>query len=234
VTVDQFTAFVNDTGYQTDAESDGYSPGLQITNDHLDRSVANALPDCSWRKPSFKQTGDHPVVQISWNDATAFCAWLSKKTGKTVTLPTEAQWEYACRAGTTTAFSWGDNPDDGKGFANCADQSLRKLFPADPPEAFFTWDDGFDVTSPVASFKPNVFGLYDMTGNVFQWCQDWYGPYDTGPVTDPAGPANGAARVVRGGTWNNEPRVSRSAFRYSARPNHRNVDYGLRIVLLPG
>ena len=131
VTVDQFAAFVKDSGYKTDAEKDGWSVGFEIKDGKF---VRQKMDGCSWRNPSFDQKGDHPVVQVSWNDAKAFCDWLSKKSGKTVTLPTEAQWEYACRAGTTTAYPWGDNPDDGKGWANCADQSLKKKIPNQPAE----------------------------------------------------------------------------------------------------
>ena len=126
VTVDQFAAFVKDSGYKTDAEKDGWSVGFEIKDGKID---VKKVDGCSWRNPSFDQKGDHPVVQVSWNDAKAFCDWLSKKSGKTVGLPTEAQWEYACRAGTKTAYPWGDNPDDGKGWANCADQSLKKKIP---------------------------------------------------------------------------------------------------------
>ena len=125
VTVDQYAAFAEGTGegYKTDAEEEGNSAGIEIKAGKLGCRV---WPDARGALSSFDQKGDHPVVQVSWNDAQAFCDWLSKKSGKTVCLPTEAQWEYACRAGTTTAYPWGDNPDDGKGWANCADQSLQE------------------------------------------------------------------------------------------------------------
>src|ERR1035437_9439728 len=126
VTVDQFAAFVKDSGYKTDAEKDGWSYGFEIKDGKIAVRTVNG---CSWRNPSFDQKGDHPVVQVSWNDAKAFCDWLSKKRGRTVMLPTEAQWEYANRAGATTAYPWGDNPDDGKGWGNCADQSLKNKLP---------------------------------------------------------------------------------------------------------
>ncbi|MCX5683322.1 MAG: SUMF1/EgtB/PvdO family nonheme iron enzyme, partial [Planctomycetota bacterium] len=112
VTVDQFAAFVKDSGYKTDAEKDGFSVVFEIKDG---TSMKKEVDGCSWRNPGFDQKGDHPVVQVSWNDARAFCDWLSKKSGKTVVLPTESQWEYACRAGSKTAYLWGDNPDDGKG-----------------------------------------------------------------------------------------------------------------------
>src|SRR5438034_8656421 len=120
VTVDQLAAFVKQSNYETDAEQLGSSFGHSVVNGaiHFDKQIW-----LEWRKPSFSQKGDHPVVQVSFNDAVAFCDWLSKRSARTVVLPTEAQWEYACRAGTKTTYPWGDNPDDGKGWANCADQS---------------------------------------------------------------------------------------------------------------
>jgi len=227
VTVDQFAAFVKDSGYKTDAEKDGSSLGFEIKDGKIVFSKVNG---CSWRNPSFDQKGDHPVVQVSWNDATAFCDWLSKKSGKTVTLPTEAQWEYACRAGTTTAYPWGDNPDDGKGWANCADQSLKKKIPNQAGVAFFSWDDGYVFTSPVASFKPNAFGLYDMIGNAWQWCQDRYGDYDKGAATDPTGAVAGSSRVLRGGCWGLDPVYCRAAYRLRGGPDARNLSYGFRLA----
>jgi len=227
VTVDQFAAFVKDSGYKTDAEKDGWSAALSITAGVLD---ANKTAGCSWRSPSFDQKGDHPVVQVSWNDATAFCGWLSKRSGRTVALPTEAQWEYACRAGTQTAYPWGDNPDDGKGWANCADQSLKRRVPNSAAQiGFFSWDDGFVFTSPVGSFKANAFGLYDMIGNADQWCEDRYGDYDTGAATDPIGAKTGGFRVVRGGSWF-DFEGCRSGSRGGTDPDFRCGYYGFRVM----
>jgi formylglycine-generating enzyme len=231
VTVDQFAAFVKDNGYKTDGEKDGSSWGFDIKDGKLDFKKVDG---CSWHHPSFDQKGDHPVVQVSWNDVQAFCGWLSTKSGKTVVLPTEAQWEYACRAGTTTAYPWGDNPDDGKGWANCADQSLKKRLPnADLPPTFvfFTWDDGWVFTSPVASFQANAFGLYDMIGNAEQWCQDRDGEYGRGAATDPTGADTGHRRMLRGGSWNGSTRRCRSADRARADPSTRVWDGGFRVVV---
>jgi len=229
VTVDQFAAFVKDSGYKTDAEKDGWSVGFEIKDGKIALKKMNG---CSWRNASFEQNGDHPVVQVSWNDAKAFCDWLSKKSGKTVVLPTEAQWEYACRAGTKTAYPWGDAPDDGKGWANASDQSLKKKLPNAPPEwKFFGWDDGFVFTAPVGSFKANAFGLYDMNGNAGQWCQDRYGAYEKGASTDPTGPDTGSYRVLRGGCWSNYPQYCRSAIRGGYVPVTRLSKFGFRVVL---
>lgn len=228
VTVDQFAAFVKDSGYKTEAEKDGWSLGFEIKDGQFD---LKRVVGCSWRKPSFDQKGDHPVIQVSWNDAQAFCAWLSKRTGRKVRLPTEAQWEYACRAGTKTAYPWGDNPDDGKGWVNGADQSLKKEIPNQKPYVFFSWDDGFAFTSPVGTLKANGFGLYDMMGNVYQWCQDRYGDYETGAVTDPTGADTGGARVLRGGSWGDLPQNCRSADRIWLAPVDRFFINGFRVVL---
>ncbi len=231
VTVDQFAAFVKDTGYKTDAEKDGWAFTVKIADGAFVVKEADGAP---WRKPGFDQKGDHPVVQVSWNDAVAFCDWLSKKSGKPVRLPTEAEWEYACRAGTKTAYPWGDKPDDGKGHANAADQALKKALhntPDLPDERFFSWDDGFVFTSPAGSFKPNAFGLYDMIGNAWQWCGDWYGDYAKGAQIDPAGPPAGEGRVLRGGSWNDYPRHCRSAYRLWSAPDYRSIDNGIRVVV---
>jgi formylglycine-generating enzyme len=229
VTVDQFAAFVKDSGYRTDAEKAGWSIGFVIKDGKPGR---NEQDGCSWRTPSFDQKGDHPVVQVSWSDAKAFCDWLSRKSDKTVVLPTEAQWEYACRAGTKTAYPWGDDPDDGKGWANCADQSLKKKLPNAPSDwKFFGWDDGFVFTSPVGSFKANAFGLYDMIGNAWEWCQDRYGDYDKAASTDPTGADTGSRRVVRGGGWHHFPQYCRCALRLRDDRGTRYDDLGFRVVL---
>jgi formylglycine-generating enzyme required for sulfatase activity len=187
----------------------------------------------------FEQKGDHPVVNVSWYDAKAFCEWLSRKSGKTVVLPTEAQFEYACRTGTNTAYPWGNSPGDGKGWANCADQSckpeLLKNFRDDAAKwEFFSWDDGFMFTAPVGSFKANAFGLFDMIGNACQWCSDWYDKdyYANSPKTDPHGPGSGDYfRVVRGGGWQGFVRDCRSANRGERSLGARYEDVGFRVVM---
>lgn len=230
VTVEQFAVFAEDSGYKTDAEKEGRSYALVINEGKFD---VKEIDGCSWRKPSIEQKGDHPVVQVSWNDAQAFCAWLSKRSGKTVGLPTEAQWEYACRTGTQTIYPWGDDPKDGKGWINAVDQSYRKKLPNDPVhQSFFDWDDGFVFTSPVATFKANAFGLFDMNGNALQWCQDYYRDFDKGAAVDPVGPAKVITdfRVVRGGCWHLGPEDCRSAFRLPYAPIQRNDNCGFRVV----
>ena len=229
VTVDQFAEFVKDAGYITDAEKGGTTYGFVIRGGAIE---VRKIRGMSWRNPGFEQKGDHPVVLVSWNDANAFCTWLSARSGRTVALPTEAQWEYANRAGATTAFPWGDNADGGKGWANCADQSLHLKFPNTGPNfTFYGWDDGFVFTSPVGSFKANAFGLYDMTGNAWEWCHDRYGKYEMGPVTDPTGASSGSFRAARGGSWADGPAVGRSANRGWFHPGDSFGHIGFRIVV---
>ena len=222
VTVAQFAAFVHDSGYVTAAEKEGWAYGAwNSTTNQWDK-----LDGASWRNPGFPQTPDHPVVDVNWNDAMAFCRWLSQKEGKTYRLPTEAQWEYACRAGSQSAYIWGDDPDAGAGFANCLDQTAKDRFTLFPP---FNWSDGFVYTSPVASFKPNAWGLYDMLGNTLQWCSDFFGDYPAHAVSDPR-LASGEQRNLRGGAFIYGPKHSRCAFRGRNNPDFRNFYIGFRVV----
>jgi formylglycine-generating enzyme required for sulfatase activity len=223
VTRGQFAAFAAAGGYQTDAEREGSALAW-------DGVRWGKVGGASWKKPGFAQADDHPAVCLSHRDAAAFCQWLGRKAGKAIALPTEAQWEYACRAGTATAYQWGDAPDDGKGWANAADQTARKaLF---EKWSYFNWDDGFACTSPVGKFKPNNFGLSDMHGNACQWCSDWYdkGYYAKSPKADPPGPAGGAHRVLRGGGWFTPPLGCRSAARDRMMPDYRYSYFGFRVM----
>lgn len=222
VTHGQFVVFTRAADYQSEAEKEGFS--------YNDLGVER-VSGTSWINPGFEQNNDHPVVQISWNDAQAFCTWLSKKEGKTYRLPTEAEWEYACRAGTQTAYFWGNDPDGGKGFCNAADMTVKEKFPF---ASTFNWADGFVYTAPVGSFKPNPWGLYDMIGNAWEWCSDYGGPYPPGDAVDPTGPAQGddkSSRVFRGGSWCYDPRLSRAAFRFAYAQSHRDPSSGFRCAV---
>ena len=227
VTRGQFRQFVTDAGYKTDAEK-GEKPGAYGWDP--DKKAFRFNEKYSWRNAGFEQTDEHPVVNVSWNDAVAFSGWLSKKENKTYRLPTEAEWEYACRAGTTTRYYSGDDPETLAKVGNVADAAFKAKFP-DRKYAIKA-NDGYVFTAPVGKFKPNAFGLYDMHGNAWQWCEDWYGAeyYATSPVNDPTGPASGNDRVLRGGPWNGGPNNIRSAERFWFAPDVRGGSAGFRVA----
>jgi formylglycine-generating enzyme required for sulfatase activity len=229
VTKGQFGAFVKDAGYQTEAERDG--KGIRGYSAATRRFEVD--PKYNWKDPGFTQTDDHPVVNVTWNDATAFCTWLSKKEGKAYELPTEAEWEYACRAGTKTRFWCGDADANLKGNANVPDASLKGELDVEYAKSytFVSWDDSYPFTSPVGKFNPNPWGLYDMSGNVWQWCADRQGKYQDGFIKDPKGDESEEHRVMRGGTWLDELRYCRSANRYFEPPAICFDNLGFRVVL---
>ena len=167
-------------------------------------------------------------MNVTWKDAQAFCDWLGKKEGKKYRLPTEAEWEYSCRAGTKGRFYSGDDAEALKGVANVLDASFKKIHPQASYAA--AWDDGYPFTAPVGKFKPNAFGLYDMHGNVWQWCADWYGLYPRAKVVDPQGPQTGKQRVVRGGSFLLQPKYVRSADRGKRMPWNRLFNVGFRVA----
>ncbi|HVS37472.1 MAG TPA: formylglycine-generating enzyme family protein [Gemmataceae bacterium] len=215
VTRGQFTAFVRAAKYVTEAERKGGARRGPSGEWRLD-------PRCSWKHPDFPQEDDHPVVCVSWNDAQAFCAWMGRVEGHRegpYRLPTEAEWEYACRAGASTAFWPGDalltDQANYDGQAGCNDA----------PGLFR------EGTTPVWVFPPNPWGLYDVHGNVWEWCADWYAPYAEGDATDPQGPPSGRSRVLRGGSWRNQLRFLRAAARNQLAPSGRDRDIGLRVCL---
>jgi formylglycine-generating enzyme required for sulfatase activity len=192
VTVEQFAIFVSETKYTTDAETSG--EGAMGYNGHQWEYNSQL----SWRSPGFVQTGRNPVVCVSWNDANAFCEWLSHKEGRLYSLPTEAQWEYAARGTTRTHYVTGNTPESLQGYANVADRSFSETIRM---HEFVNIVDGYVFTAPVGAFRPNAFGLYDMTGNVSEWCADWYDSnyYQKSPVKDPHNKTISFYRIVRGG-----------------------------------
>ena len=225
VTRGQFAAFVKDSKYVTQAEREGWAFAWQ-------GRVWTRIKGASWRNVGFKQTDSHPVLCVSFDDAAAFCRWMSKKTSLPVRLPTEAQWEYAARAGTQTAFAWGDKWAGGKGWANAADATAKKRFRG---WRTFPWDDGYLFTSPVGTYKANAFGLYDVHGNAWEWCADWYSKdyYKNGPKVDPTGPNTGSTRVLRGGGWLSTPSRCRVSGRTGCPPRGSYCDLipSFRIVI---
>jgi formylglycine-generating enzyme len=224
VTVAQFEAFAKSAGYRTADEigpRGGY--GFDLRSGRFEQA-----PAFSWRNPGFPQAADHPVVNVSWEDAEAFCAWLAKQEGKPYRLPTEAEWEYACRADTATRFCTGDDGDGLRTYANLADESLRARYRESKTAT--DWDDGFPFTAPAGSFKPNAWGLCDMHGNVWEWCGDFGRDYTRGGMKDPEGRGPGK-RVLRGGSWAFGPSYARSALRNRVEPTFRYVDTGFRVAL---
>ncbi len=227
VTRGQFRQFIDATQYRTESEkakkpgADGWDPSIR------GKSFG---AEYSWRNVGFEQTDKHPVVNVSWNDSVAFCKWLSKKDGKTYRLPTEAEWEYACRAGTATRYYSGDDPETLVQVGNVADRSLAltSLIFINCIKA----NDGYAFTSPVGRFKPNAYELYDMHGNVYQWCQDWYQEeyYAASPTDDPPGPKSGTYRALRGGSWYDGPLRARSNERFLRAPDEPSFDVGFRVV----
>jgi len=221
VTVGEFRKFVDATGYSTEAEKGDGCNKWTGKKWEKDRSA-------SWRSPGFPINDKHPVVCVSWNDAVAYARWMEGRGGKAYRLPTEAEWEYAARdGGKKIKYSWGN----GKPSGNIADESAKRKFPQ-----FNIWagyDDGYVYTAPVGSFRPNGLGLYDMTGNVWECCADWYDEnyYEKSPKDNPRGPGNGQYRVFRGGSWGGFPREVGAAHRVWDVPAARYYCGGVRLGL---
>jgi len=166
----------------------------------------------------YKDPNYIPVENVSWHDATEFCKRFSEKTRQAVRLPTEAEWEYACRAGTATAFSFGDADSALGDYAWYDGNSAEPIHPA-------------GTTRPVNQKRPNAWGLFDMHGNLWEWCADWHGDYPNGTVTDPQGPASGTSRVLRGGCWYGPAVNCRAARRNSGSPDTRLHIIGFRVAV---
>ena len=178
------------------------------------RAVMGANPSVFQDRPS---RDDHPVEMVSWEDAQLFLQKLNALgLGGLFRLPTEAEWEYAARAGATTRYGFGDDP---------AYQTL--------PQYGWFYSRAEGRSQPVGRKRPNAWGLYDMHGNVWEWCSDWFGPYAAERAADPTGPAQGDGRVIRGGSWFNEPEALRSANRHRHPVDSRQTNLGLRVVWLP-
>ena len=258
VTVGQFRQFIEDTDYISSAESNGRG-GLAFladaTEDGVDRF--DNRRNCTWRNPGFSQTDDHPVVCVSWNDAVAFCKWISRREKVRYRLPTEAEWEYAARAGVTGSYLGGNSASTIYAYGNVADAALEKAHPgltlrqriADLENGK---GDGFVYTAPVGQLKPNAWGLFDTHGNVWEWCSDKYDaehyreltgghfnhddPSTLPLIPDPKGPNDspnhkyGDWRVTRGGAWITGPLTSRCASKTFGEANDAFCYTGFRVV----
>ena len=177
------------------------------------QSVMNTQP---WSgEKNVKEGTDYPATYVSWDDAVEFCRKLSAKEGVTYRLPTEAEWEYACRAGSESMYSFGDSPELLEEYA-WFDETA--------------WDIDEKFAHRVRQKRPNAWGLHDMHGNVWEWCSDWYDCYQSSPQVDPGGPASGSLRVDRGGSWYDFARGCRSAHRDRGTPDYRHDILGFRVL----
>ena len=236
VTVGQFAQFVAQSGYVPESIADGTGGyGYSVEHDQNRPEKADAFsgrdPQFSWRQPGFSQNPEHPVLNVSWKDAVAMADWLSKKEGQVYRLPTEAEWEYACKAGEQRRYAHGDNPLALPQWANTFDQSATPHWQRWKNMAV-PGNDGYAFTSPVASYPPNAFGLHDMVGNVWEWVSDHYDEnyYKVSPTDNPSGPAQGQLRVRRGGSWHTWSIYARCSYRNLNAPDSRYPLLGMRLV----
>ncbi len=221
VTVGEWRIFIKATGYKTDAEKD--DKGCYVLKDNKWDDQKGYY----WDNVGFPQTDRQPVACVSYNDTVQFANWLKEESSKTYRLPTEAEWEYAARGGTTAMRYWGNDETEACRYANVADKNSGF-------DKSFTCNDGYKWSSPVGSFKANTFGLFDMLGNVGEWVGDWYDQefyYRNTPRNNPVGPLGGCCHVLRGGGWEDGPRSVRSASRGVYLPNYRNNALGFRLLL---
>jgi formylglycine-generating enzyme required for sulfatase activity len=245
VTRGQWAKFVAESGYSTEAERNISFEGCYVDNGSGNWGYQAGT---SWRNTNFSQGDNEPVVCVSWHDAAKFANWLSRKDGRAecydegnwqlrsgcagYSLPSEAEWEYAARCGAKGyRYAWGNENPSGRRGGNVGDESLKRKY------ANFTifagYDDGYVYTAPVGSFDPNCYGLYDMTGNVWEWVNDWKNDlyYANSPSSDPQGPSTGSNRVLRGGSWGIDPQNCRAANRGRGVPSKRGDGLGFRLRL---
>jgi formylglycine-generating enzyme required for sulfatase activity len=222
VTVGQWRAFVRASGYRTEAEQGDGAYGWTGREWKLDRKF-------NWHTPGFAQGDDHPVTCVSWNDAVAFCEWLKKvDAGRAYRLSSEAEWEYSCRGGpmsSTKPFHFKQ--------PTASLSSSQANFDGNHPYGGAAKGPYRQATTPVGTFEANALGIFDMHGNVWEWCLDWYnGNYSTtSPPQDPLGPSHGSRRVYRGGGWYSIGQLCRAALRSRNAPSLRSYDLGFRVAV---
>ena len=219
VTVGQYRAFVEATDRPA-------TEGCRIYDEKA--KEWQDAPGKSWEDPDFTQDDDHPVACVSWEDAAAYAAWLSERTGESYRLASEAEWEFAARAGTITRYFWGDG-QEGCEFANGADETAKA---ENPDWAIMPCSDGNYTTAPVGSYSPNGFGLHDMAGNLWEWVEDsWHDSYEGAPSNAvPWQEGISSVRVIRGGSWFLKPEYLRSAIRGRNPPDYRYDNLGFRLA----
>ena len=235
VTVGQFAKFVEEKNYRTTRERLDGGEGRGWDRQRNRFGFGDSF---TWRNPGWVQEDTHPVVNVSWNDAQAFVAWLSDKEGKKYRLMTEAEWEYCCRAGTKTLYTVGDNPNRLVEAGNVLDATAIEVFGNDPnflqnvQNDRVMGDDKVSFTSPVGRFQANGFGLFDFHGNVCEWCQDRYADdYGSSSERDPTGAATGDERSARGGRFDTGKRLSKSFARNHGQPNMSDMILGFRVAM---
>lgn len=221
ITRAQFALFIRETGYEIES-------GCVFWN--LERRNWDNDPKRTWQSPGFPQGEDHPAVCVPWTAAKAYAEWLARKTGKPYRLPSEAEWEYAARAGTTGRWYWGHQLAQACEYANLSDAAAKASY---AHWATFECDDRHPYTSPVGSFKPNAFGLHDVIGNAWEWTEDCWNISYRGAPSDgrPWLEGDCAKRVARGTSWLTGTRFSRITFRLDNPPGYRMVQFGFRVGL---
>lgn len=228
ITVGQFAEFINATGYRTDAEAAGGSRVYEARSGRMDRQDGVTWRDDYMGEPAQPNL---PVIHVSWNDAVAYVEWLSEQTGRSYRLPSEAEFEYALRAGSQDRFWWGEDspPRPLENLTGDGDSSPTN---ARWRVAFRRYTDGFWGPAPVGSLEANPFGLYDMGGNVMEWTEDcWHDSYVRAPADGSAWINPGCdRRVIRGGSWSSTPAMSRSAFRLSSTADSTDMRVGFRVA----
>ena len=229
VTLGQFRVFMEETGYKSNVPI--YKGEPLIGCNYYDGKGYGYIAEHNWKNPGYPQREDAPVVCVSWSDASAYAAWLSKKTGRSYRIPSAVEFEYASRAGSSTPWFWGTDPAQACDYANIGDRTLADRYPKRPS---FPCDDGYLYTAPVKRFKPNAFGLYDMVGNAWEWANDCFvSNLDTMPTTgasDKGTEEECTFRTPKGGSWISGISWSRAAVRSRDGADYKSFMLGFRVA----